>query len=462
MLQYIVLIIIFGFIYEATSWFFRIYTAFSWIKRERSLFKHGQESKSSGKLYVLIPALAEAGILEDTAKYFSKYFLEKREDVFLIIITTEKEKFVAGSSHNTIDVARSLASKYEKITHIHFPREKGKMAHQLNYAIRDFINAGITINDDDLIAVYNADSRPEKETFDWVLRKFQEGGCSAFQQYGCYTGNILDISRVSWAPILVSGSLWQTRWSLGFEIYNSLKQLKFQPKNETLELCYPLNYCIGHGLFITKKLFEKTGGFTENTHNEDAIFGLQLSDMQEILMPVPYFDVSESPDTLEMLYIQKSNWYFGPLQAYSYAADILGKSNYGMLRKLRLVLLSTKLFSHAIFWIAGPTLMFLCFLLAIVNYDIVIICLSLLSIMLFAAPSFVSYTIMVELGTILPSVSFLKTANLLLKGFILCYIMHGISAYKGLYKYLIQLLSGKDAIKEKTIIIKNLGHVRNI
>src|SRR5574343_137187 len=132
MYKYVIFIIATGFICESVSWCVRIYKSISWIRKHR--FVSNKMVGSHGKIYILIPVLYEADILEDTIKYFSENFLEKRGNIVLVIVTTEKEKSVTGSGSNTIIVAENLASKYHKIIRIHFPEQNGKMAHQLNYA----------------------------------------------------------------------------------------------------------------------------------------------------------------------------------------------------------------------------------------------------------------------------------------------------------------------------------------
>jgi cellulose synthase/poly-beta-1,6-N-acetylglucosamine synthase-like glycosyltransferase len=249
----------------------------------------------------------------------------------------------------------------------------------------------------------------------------------------------------------MSGSLWQTRWSVGFEIYHALKQLNFSDRSKA-SLNYPFNYCIGHGLFLTRRVFEAVGGFSENTHNEDAILGLQLSEMQELLMPIPYFDVSESPDTLEMLYAQKSNWYLGPLQSYEYMGKLLKKNTYNMFRIVRLFMLSTKLFLHAVYWVIGPTLLAVSIVLSIVHKSLILLLLSLLVLILFSIPSIISCELVLELGVASSEITIKKSLRKNIQGFLVFYILHGLSAYKGLCKYLKQILTGKSAIKEKTLI----------
>ena len=450
MIKYVIIVIIFGFVYESMSWTYRIFKSLSWIKRERSTLISGVVSNR--KIFILIPVLDEADILEDTVDYFSKNFLEKDDCLHLVIITTEKENTIISSYSNTIDVAKGIIDKYTRVSHIHFPGRDGKMAHQLNFAVKKLVDTENMMRGDDVMAVYNADSRPEKETFNWVKDKLISGKYKVFQQYGCYMKNISNIGYVSGSYILIAGSLWQTRWSIGFEIYNALKQIKFLKHTKDFRLNYPFNYCVGHGLYMTRSVFDQIGGFNEKTHNEDAVLGLQLSDMQEIIMPIPYFDISESPDTLNMLYRQKSNWYFGPLQAYSYLPFVSTKLRYSEYRRFRLYILTTKLFFHAIYWIVGPTLISLILVLSIILRDIQLLIFSLLAFLLFSIPSIISYYFVTNLKITLSKNGILKTETKSTIGFFGFYIMHGVSAYNGLYRYVRQILSGKKAEKVKTKI----------
>lgn len=448
-MEYIAIIIIIGFIYEAISWFHRIHTASLWIEKERGLFD-SQIPIPPKRIVILLPVLNESAILNQTVRYFSTNFLENSENVRLAIITTGAETLRLGQE-STIDIAHTCANRYRNVMHYHYPNATGRMAHQLNYAI-EILRAKGEILDDDLISVYNGDSRPEKQTLNWIQWKSSESKCKAFQQYGCYSGNMSGLGHSKWSSVLVSAALWQTRWAVGFEIYNAIKQVRTSQQNKKMSIFDPLNYCIGHGLFITSKLLNEVGGFSENTHNEDAMLGLQLSNLKELLIPVPYFDVSESPDTLKMLYIQKSNWFFGPLQSYAYARKIFRESNYSISRSIRLIILSLKLFSHAVFWILGPTLMFILICITIISHKGPLIFFTLVASVLFAAPNISSYSIMMKHQITSSRLGYLKMAQLLFKGFLVFYLMHGLSAIRGLSKYTIQLLSGRVSVKEKTII----------
>jgi len=178
--------------------------------------------------------------------------------------------------------------------------------------------------------------------------------------------------------------MWQVRWSIGFELFDALKQFEF--KKNPSNFNYPLNYCIGHGLFFTEKIFYDLGGFNEDMHNEDAIFGLELSYNREKIYPIPYFDLADTPNSLKGLHRQKSSWYVGPFHSFKYYRQIVRKKNIVALKeRARLLLLTLKLFNHAIYWIAGPSFLVISFLICITEQSIVLLLLFVSEVILFLA-----------------------------------------------------------------------------
>lgn len=445
----IVLLISLGFIYESLSCFFRLRSAEKWILKERTVTVHDYKIKS--RIYIFIPVLKETAIIRKTADYFYENFVARNPNVRVVFITTEKERVSGVARPDTIDMAAELAIERLRILHLHFPNTNGKMAHQLNYAVKYLSDSATPLCDDDLIAVYNADSRPEPETLSWVDHLFAKGKARAFQQYGCYTGNLNSLHRSKYSSVLVSAALWQTRWAIGFEIFNALKQLDFVGTRKRLSMNYPFNYCIGHGLFLSVALIREIDQFNEETHNEDAILGLKLCDRQELLMPIPYFDVSESPDTIGMLYRQKANWYFGPLQAYRYATHIHCYAKRGMVSAMRLYVLTTKLFLHAVYWIAGPTAIAVALLVSLLDLNFSLIFLSAGSLAIFAFPNVIAYSQIRSWGLYTQD-SCAKLLRSVTFGFFCCYMLHGASAYKGVAKYVLQVATGRNASKEKTVM----------
>lgn len=410
----IIYIVITGFITALSVWLFHIYESTQWIREQRGLKSY--EGESSVRTYLLIPVLDEAHIITKTVSYFASHFLS--DEVRLFLVTTEKEgdylaerkkKFkrkirsIQNADHlidfvretfaysldrsetddvekaafnivdkyaNTINLASRLSKKYDSVEHVHFPHKGGKMAHQLNYALEQ-IKEKHKLTPNSLIGVYNADSRPEPESLAWICHKYEQSEASVFQQYGSYLQSKPEGGNLSFENLVTSaGRWWQTRWSVGFEINHALHQF-----NRKSKILYPMNYCIGHGLFMSMKVYQKVGGFEERTFNEDAILGLQLSYNQEKIMPVPYFDRSDAPNSIRGLFYQQMNWYMGPLQSFRYFSLLKNESRES---NTFLFLLSLKLFTHGVYWIAGPAFMLFIVLVPIVQGELVLLLVSLL------------------------------------------------------------------------------------
>lgn len=299
---------------------------------------------------MLIPVLDEMKRLPETLDYFLNEF--KDLNLKIVIITTEKEReFKNEPSFDTIDFSCQMSSVDSRIIHYHYPFVSGKMAHQLNYGIRK-LSEEIDLTSV-FLAVYNADSRPHTKTFNWVLEMANKNkDLQVFQQYGDYTKNLYAFRGFFQKSILTSVALQQTQWSIGAEIFRALKQFKI--KNSKSVLKAPFNHCIGHGLIFTKDIFDQVGGFSEKSHNEDAIFGLKLSYLGKTIMPIPVFDMSDTPDKVGSLVQQRENWYFGPMQAFYYYKEIIKEDVGVTINRKRLFILCCKLFRNAINWALGP------------------------------------------------------------------------------------------------------------
>lgn len=432
---------IYSFFGLSVLWFLRIIYSGYWIRKQ--LHTTGNNSKATGCVHVIIPVLAEVGRIEKTAEYFIDTFANKI-NFKLILVSTGKELGDYGITPNTIDACVNLAKRYPGlISHLHYPEMTGRMAHQLNYAIK---NIDKSLRADDIIAIYNADSRPHPLTFQWVLsRRADNVRLSVFQQYGDYTQNI---SKRTGA-VLLSAALWQNRWAVGFELFNSIKSERFYSNQGIMR---SLNYCIGHGLFISKEAIERAGGFSEIFHNEDAILGLELSYLKERISPIPFFDISDTPDTIRGLYCQKINWFFGPFQAFNYFRKLNDKyKNNSFREKVVLFVQSFKLFLHAIYWICGPSAMVYVLLYPIIRGDITLFILAYFSFFAFFIFPNIFSTISSDVKGKKYMFSLVGVVRLLYGGPI-CYFLHGISAISAILLSIKNFFTGKPIEKGKTIM----------
>lgn len=107
------------------------------------------------------------------------------------------------------------------------------MANQLNYATKE-------LSGEEVIAIYNIDSKPEEKTFKYVLKNINDR--SVYQQVSYFDNNHKGIMK--------SAENWQNRWSIIYELGKYLSNRKIEFK-----------YCIGHGLFMKKKILASNMAF---------------------------------------------------------------------------------------------------------------------------------------------------------------------------------------------------------
>lgn len=451
----------------------------------------------AAELCVIIPVLEETIRLRHTVERFVKMQDNMQEHYSIMIVTTEKEKKAyrrttrillqrvdqAGSvaelqsvlsvalpilensmqyrldaginlgqarhisrtlireRPDTIELAAELSDRYSCVRVFHMPGTTGNMAHQVNYGVERFVE---TVSDSGsvLFALYNADSCPDQRTFAWVRRIWHQ--CHRqhciFQQYAIYFNNFENWSRDSFLKrsTLTAAAAWQSRWSLGFEIPNALRTFRdntaFLLKDKKW---FPfMNYCIGHGLFFDYDTYMKFRGFSTTTHNEDAIFGLQANYSGIPIIPVPFFEIADSPDTVRALHIQKSTWFWGPFQSFKYKNIIMGYENIKNLTgKFRLTWLSCCLFEHGVRWIAGPTLMVLFLAVSLlhpIHYRLPLFI--LIYLIYLVLPNLAAFALgQAYLEEQIPKFRWPRTIAECCAGSILMFIMHGVSAYRTIW-----------------------------
>ena len=94
-----------------------------------------------------------------------------------------------------------------------------------------------------------------------------------------------------------SAQNWQNRWSVVYEMGKYLSDLKLEFK-----------YCIGHGLFIKKKIFDKIGYLSEDEINEDNEFGYRLNINNISIKPIPFMEHADFANNKKIYIKQQSTW----------------------------------------------------------------------------------------------------------------------------------------------------------
>ncbi len=343
----------------------------SFCKKQHSDKKLNENFACNTELSVIIPCLREHDMIENTIKYFIDIFPKQEElKTNFVIVTNKKERIekqyamekvcnLLNDIKNNIDLdllverygvllPRSelqqimnhvLSSNYKdsdiynyikeypvthdfikaliaknnyKITLIEYPYEEGFMAHQLNYAV-DFIQKKENIHDQAkrYIAIYNADSRPAKNTFYEFIEKVQnENAPKVMQQYSAMTGNIEELN-----PIMKGFAIYQTE----FEIRNGYL-------NSYLPSKLLRNHVVGHGLFIETNFLKEIGGFNTDFWCEDIYLSFYLRNLNIFPSPFQLLEKAMVPSYLKSQIHQHSTWFKTAFQPIKIAKYIKSRS----------------------------------------------------------------------------------------------------------------------------------------
>ncbi len=318
-------------------------------------------------VYLIIPMLNEQTMAKNTYYNFKK-IVDEMNNVRVIFVTTSKE-IKQKNKKTTYEILKDLIKNESNMFVYNYSENKGVMAHQVNYAIK-IISENRNKNQKILIGIYNADSEINTKAIKYVLekeKKRQKDEAICYQQYSWY--RIDRNSRLR--SIMSSASLWQTRWSLTFEITRVKQQQllnRFYKKKNNLkliksinELIYmifeKMNYVIGHGFYMDMDLLQKIGNLPEDTINEDAFLGYIINNENIEIDVIPYLEKADFAPKTSIYVKQQTTWVNGPIYAFQYFKLYLKRRTLNIKEKIRAFVLSIKLFLHFIYWIISPYLL---------------------------------------------------------------------------------------------------------
>lgn len=307
--------------------------------------------------YLLVPLYREQKILKETVATFSE-LTESDQNIRVVFITTQKE-VCNGTEETTGACLSRLIHRGSKCEVFHCPNNQGTMATQLNYAVARIENrheGGVNFG------IFNADSRPGLNSIQYAKHLMNTDPTQVIQQYSYYTFRYEPRPR----KILAHLALWQTKWTLHFELGRVLVDQWLRRRlyhwGRIRKVLLPFNYVIGHGLFMSSATWRQAGGFPEDEICEDAFLSLILYGMNKEVTPLPFLEEVDFAPTLGIYLKQQAVWYCGPMYAPRYFVKLLRRS--GKLDaipeltiakwSLFLFIGAFKLHLHAWYWLLGP------------------------------------------------------------------------------------------------------------
>lgn len=356
-----------------------LYTIFFYIRSKIFLTKIMKEKNNvrqikqkDKKIIIAIPVLREQNCIEDTIKYFNTI----TKDIPIVLITTQKEiKEKLTNEKTTQDIIKEkIITKYKNVYWIDYPYTEGYMSDQLNYMLENLeniFNRKIDLNKT-YLALYNADSRPNKNSFEEINQKIENN--DVVQQYSYCMQNYEKIKGIP----------------KGFSIYQSNFEIKTGLINSFFKSNILYTHVVGHGLIINMKLLKELGNFNTDFWCEDIYLGIQLKCNNIKITPLLTLENMETPDKLSKIMKQNSVWFKTTSQFWKIYKDIVKKGQ--VKNKINGLLGVVNEFRCAINWISFPIVLLISIIITIIikNY----------SLLLLVIVSYVIYIIVNTLCTI--------------------------------------------------------------
>lgn len=274
----------------------------------------------------------------------------------VVIVTTQREAGGADKPTTSEVIAKHLRNHPAvggRIIHYTTDGSDACKADQLNQALSWLDQERPKWwNDDVVLGVYDADSRPELHSLRDLDRAVRNViGAQAFQQPAVYFSRFDTLPYGFRGLYLRSRPLYNLRFCLYREVPGFRRSLTASRLRSTLvrSLLASPNHFLGHGEFVRLPLLRSVGGFPPPS--ADTSLGTILSYMGYAIVALSSFDVGQTPGSVTGLIRQGATWYSG---CALYIRDLRLALKLGV--KLRPVhmLMVTRRWLENMIWCVGP------------------------------------------------------------------------------------------------------------
>lgn len=384
--------------------------------QSKKRIKEIQSNVKNPNILIVIPCLREQDIIIQTLNYFLK-LTENLDNVKVLVVTTQKEEFERESSlylkeqfikdiKNNVELQK-LINKYnkilstneikeilehsklgnieeiannkiqnskttsnlieefiiknhleEKLYHFHYPNNEGIMADQLNYVLNNF-----EFKDEEnyYFSVYNADSIPNKDTIKEVLETINGNNTpKVIQQYSVPMSNWNELSNLM----------------KGFAIYQSNFELRYGLINSYFPNKLLYTYVVGHGMYIRVDILKQIGGFETKYWCEDIYMSYVLRNKDISIYPIKTLETMQSPQYLSILTKQNAVWFKTSFECLKIFRDVFKQNKRVNSNSIGWLIQRIRM---NITWIGLPLAFLYTIIVSILNKNIIMLCLSILS-----------------------------------------------------------------------------------
>lgn len=368
-------ILIFIFIFQGVRTLISLFSSLNFLKNNYKVVK-GVKQKKETRFIILIPCLSEQKNIRTTLAYFKQICEPISNICFLYTVTTEREKKEPNIPTTWEIIQSEIKDKgYTNIQNIHYPHNNELVSYQLNYAL-NILEDQMFLRQSDYIVIYNADSRPHPQTFNWVLN---ENSDNIYQQLSTVFKNFDSFNNYPKGMLLKACAVLQTRFSLVHE----LPRLRRTVSKSQFLRKYANAHCITHGLFIPYNKFTDLGKFSEDTMTEDLFLSFLIRAKGNEIQPIPYLENIDSPTSALKNIRQKYIWYWGPMYYPHYYMYYKKKFDQNK-NSLRVFILMVQGIISAMSWALSGPLLVCGIILGIVNYHLLMGQLLIITVLIYA------------------------------------------------------------------------------
>jgi hypothetical protein len=257
-----------------------------------------------------VPVYLEQDIAQDTARFWHGLAQQNLFDLVLIVSTVKEQVSDAASTHDLIAAELDrLGGDQTRIAVLQCEKSTRFRASQLDLAVdyaRDRFSGGIDDSTRLWVGVYNADSRPQAQTFAELAEQVDtDPDVRVFQQLVDYVVPARGPGRL----VAVGNSVLQTWWTLS---HYTGRNSRGRTGRSVWSRTSPYS-TFGHGEFVRADFLSHLGGFPDFAYADGLLLGWICRLAGEPIGLLASRDIAEVPRLGKDLFTQQTAWMRGLL-----------------------------------------------------------------------------------------------------------------------------------------------------